>query len=445
MNKKIIWLLWLGSMLVLGAYFGYRLFAAEDKSVFLVGVASDGHHQIEMACGACHTSAFGGGELLQNACVDCHGEELKAAHDAHPQSKFTDPRNADRLQFLDARFCVTCHREHRFEQTQPMGVTQPQDFCFHCHRDIAKERPSHAGMAFSTCASSGCHNYHDNTALYEDFLVKFADEPMLQAELLRPVRATREQKHPGVHFAMAGAADAPATALQKNIVDDWAMSAHAQAGVDCRGCHQAQANLAWNDRPGVAVCKTCHAAEAESFFAGKHGMRLNPALPIQLTPMTPAQGRLPFKADAAHRELTCNSCHGAHRFDTRAAAAESCIACHDDEHSRNFAASKHAQLWRDELAGKAPAGSGVSCATCHLARVERELDAGKRMLVDHNQNANLRPREKMIRGVCQHCHGLVFSLDALSDDALVERNFEGLPALHSKSVEMATERLRSKH
>src|SRR5690606_41384064 len=62
-----------------------------------VGETTDGHHQIEMACGACHTSPFGGGELLQESCVSCHGAELKLANDAHPKSKFTDPRNADRL------------------------------------------------------------------------------------------------------------------------------------------------------------------------------------------------------------------------------------------------------------------------------------------------------------------------------------------------------------
>lgn len=451
---KKIWLIWIVAMLALGGYFGYRLLVNDaDKTIFLIGEATDGHHQIEMACGSCHTSPFGGGELLQKACVNCHGEELRLAHDSHPQSKFTDPRNADRLQHLEARYCVTCHREHHRERTRAMGVTQPDDVCFHCHKDIASERPSHAGMAFATCASSGCHNYHDNRALYEDFLLKFGDEPAFKTAAAMPSRAAFAQKHPHLEASAPlpiDAADAGVAHLHGDAATDWAASAHANAGVNCSGCHRPAQRDArngntppgdeWIEKPGVAVCQGCHAAEAETFFAGKHGMRLNPELSITLSPMTPAQGRLPFKREAAHKELTCNSCHGAHRFDTRQAAAQSCIGCHDDEHSRNFENSPHAQLWRDELRGAGAPGSGVACATCHMPRLETELDGGSRMLVNHNQNDNLRPREKMIRSVCQNCHGLAFSIDSLADDELIRSNFSGRPAQHIRSIDMARER-----
>jgi hypothetical protein len=64
--------------------------------------------------------------------------------------------------------------------------------------------------------------------------------------------------------------------------------------------------------------------------------------------------------------------------------------------------------------------------------------AGARVVrVQHNQNANLRPNEKMIREVCMHCHGLGFSIDALADPKLVEANFRGSPARHIQSIEMA--------
>ena len=53
-----------------------------------------------------------------------------------------------------------------------MGVTLPKDYCFICHHDVADDRPSHKGLAFTTCASAGCHRFHDNRALYQDFLVK---------------------------------------------------------------------------------------------------------------------------------------------------------------------------------------------------------------------------------------------------------------------------------
>ena len=133
------------------------------------GSLIDGHHQIALACDRCHTP-FGG--VSQEACLDCHEAELETARDSHPEDKFADPRNAALLVRLDARRCVACHTEHRPEITGVMGVTLPGDFCHHCHADIARERPTHQGLSFETCASSGCHNYHDNRALYEDFLVR---------------------------------------------------------------------------------------------------------------------------------------------------------------------------------------------------------------------------------------------------------------------------------
>jgi len=150
---------------------------AQVRSIFAPGRMTSGHHQIELACEACHTTPFPTREGLQQACVRCHGDELTAAEDKHPLAKFTDPRNAELLERLDARQCVTCHVEHRPEITLAMGMTQPADVCVTCHRDVAVERPSHRGMQFDTCASSGCHHFHDDRALYEDFLLKHAAEP----------------------------------------------------------------------------------------------------------------------------------------------------------------------------------------------------------------------------------------------------------------------------
>ena len=64
-----------------------------------------------------------------------------------------------------------------------------------------------------------------------------------------------------------------------------------------------------------------------------------------------------------------------------------------------------------------------------------------RVTVEHNQNATLRPNEKMIRPVCLSCHGLPFAIDALADPALVSNNFRGRPVRHISSVEMAQENL----
>ena len=62
------------------------------------------------------------------------------------------------------------------------------------------------------------------------------------------------------------------------------------------------------------------------------------------------------------------------------------------------------------------------------------------MRVLHNQNANLRPNDKMVREVCARCHGLPFTLDALADANLVRRNFAGAPGVRNDSIHMALTR-----
>jgi len=447
--KRKAWISWVmaGAVTaVLGIYLGLRL-TGEDKTVFVPGAMTDGHHQIEAACDACHTP-FGG--VKQDACLKCHGAELAAVEDSHPRKKFDDPRNADLLKSLDARHCVTCHEEHRPDKTRAMGVTLAGDFCFRCHADVAKDRPSHKGFAFDSCASSGCHHFHDNKALYEEFLDKHLHEPEVAAKPLNPAR------HLVVWIRAAGLVDGrPLSAAQQDspadasadphLIGEWTTTAHARAGVNCSGCHRsrnpATQAVEWVKKPTRAQCARCHEAENDGFLEGKHGMRLKQNLP----PMRPALARLPMKHDAADKELGCVTCHGAHTFDTHAAAVDACLGCHDDEHSRTYRNSPHFRLWQAELKGTAPRNSGVSCATCHLPREIHRQDGMDAVRVQHDQNLNLRPRDKMVRSVCLNCHGLGFSLDALADTALVARNFAGHPARHVRSLDMAELRLSQPH
>lgn len=465
MNRTaILWLLWGASTLLGIAGFVALMLYGPDRSALLIGKTTDGHHQIELACTACHASPFGGRDVLQAACVDCHGAELKLAKDTHPASKFQDPRNADRLEKLDAMQCVTCHREHKAEITSAMGVTLPIDYCFSCHEGIGKERPSHQGLAFTTCTSSGCHNYHDNTALYENFLEKHINDPkLLAARTVLPRPRTPVPAGTKAPLTVAQA-DAPAERMgAAGHVAEWAASSHAAAGINCTGCHggakdAASPAPAWIDRPGLAACASCHGNEAKSFTEGKHGMRLRPGLKTgeaglfglfadrTLGPMRPELARVPMKTDAHGKELSCTGCHVAHRFDTRRAAVEACSGCHDDTHTRAYPASPHYRLWQAELAGTAPPGSGVSCATCHMPRVKRDDPASglEILFATHNQNETLRPNEKMGRAVCLGCHGLGFTLDALADRALIDSNFSGSPAVHVESIDWVVRRMKQR-
>lgn len=376
MRKFLLIAAWLSVTGALSAVLAGSL-RGDGRRLFLPGDTTSAHHQIEDECDLCHTPAAG---LREDACIGCHEAELDHVDDSHPPSKFLDPRQYAIVAELDARRCETCHREHQPELTDENASTQPPGFCSSCHADIGTERPSHAGLAFSSCQDAGCHNFHDNRALTENFLEDHRGEPALL----------------------------PAPRVE--VVD---LASHQMAGVACDACHQVEG--VWKDRPGDASCAGCHEHQAETFALGKHGMRAAAGLGR----MRPGLARLPMKASAARRELGCTSCHGAHDFDTRRAAVEACLECHDDEHSRAYQDSPHFRLWQEELAGTLPPGAGVSCATCHLPR--------ERSLVSHNQSAMMRPAEKMLRPVCSSCHGVDFALAALADEVSVRRNFRGQP------------------
>lgn len=454
--RKMLWIIWIVATLVGTAFLSYGIASPEAarsplfskaRAFLLPGKTTSGHYQIELACENCHASAFTDKEEMQKACTNCHAAELKASNDTHPLTKFTDPRNADRLEKLDATLCVTCHIEHRPHATHAMGVTLPKDLCFHCHSEIATDRPSHTGMSFETCNSAGCHKYHDNRALYEDFLAKRLDQPVLLAKAgvkqrdLRTAIAEGAMAYPVKQFPLEAVTkpNAPSSVRTTTQIDaEWLASAHAKGGVNCTGCHQPAADAAWVAKPDHEACARCHDKEDKGFLAGKHGMRIAAKLP----PMSPAMAEQPTRKRAHERELGCASCHSAHRADTKHAAVRACVDCHDDKHTQAYIASPHYRLWQEELAGKGPAGSGVSCSTCHLPRVHHEEQGLRRVLVQHNQNDNLRPSEKMLRSVCMNCHGLGFSIDALADPELVERNFAGKPKVHIRSLDLVAKRLK---
>lgn len=468
----------------LGGYYGAPFLGKGDKLAHLPGETSHGHHQIEVACDQCHTP-FGG--VKNDACGKCHGAALAAANDSHPDSKFADPRNAERSAGLDARACATCHREHVPERTRA-GVTVAGDFCVKCHLDVFEERPSHKEFAHDSCSNSGCHNFHDNRALYEDFLVKHLHEPEQLATVHVPLRGSSPIAEPltatsaadgGAHVDSDGGAQGDSDGGQATDVDagaqaldggaeasrqltakdrdappeagddaaltaEWERTAHARAGVSCRGCHQqtdrSSGASKWQSKIDHTACASCHAAEDTGFLEGLHGMRLA----SKLSPMTPEQAQLPMKAAAKHEQLGCSSCHRAHTFDTAFAAVEACVGCHDDQHTLAYKASRHFRLWELEQSGRAAKGTGVSCATCHLPREVHKEGGVTSVLVQHDQNANLRPNDKMIRSVCTSCHGLGFSMDALADPEMLRRNFNGRPGRHVTSLEMAEKRLKKK-
>ena len=74
-------------LLVLGYFITEMLGIGIQQQTFLPGKTSSAHHQLESACDVCHTPLGG---VKQQACLDCHGEELKAVSDSHAVKVFND-------------------------------------------------------------------------------------------------------------------------------------------------------------------------------------------------------------------------------------------------------------------------------------------------------------------------------------------------------------------
>lgn len=481
----LLWVAWSFLTVLIAGAAAARLYVTGDRTVLLPGQTAGVHHQIEIACDTCHTSTpFASVDKVRNdinkTCITCHEDELKAANDSHPVKKFKNPRKAAYWEKVDARFCTTCHEEHRPEVTLPGMVTLPGDYCVACHsegeQDVRVDRPSHAGLTYDTCATAGCHNFHDNKALYEDFLVKNADQPWLSDIPVHGLEATlhrpRTDWSPSLYLARV---NAPESEQREDLVLAWAGSAHAPGDVGCEACHapgKTAANeiaASWTSRPGEAACAGCHKAEGKSFSLGRHGMRRHPdaakprsaqtALkrlgwtdppesvlavfeslltdPGPPGAMTTDEALVTLQHDAAGKTLTCATCHDPHAQDVSYAAVEACLGCHDDTHSRAYRTSPHYALWQQELTGALPPGRGVSCATCHMPKEEKSGG----IVTNHNQNDTLRPNEKMIRPVCMECHSLAFAIDALADPGLITTNFTGKPVRHVESIDWAVNRV----
>ncbi len=514
MNRNVfLWILWLSLTLIAGSALAGIMFVGGPRDLMLIGKTTSAHKQFELACESCHTTGLidnltkspkSLAKSMTKACLSCHENEKKISNDSHPPKKFRGAKGAKLRAALNAEQCATCHTEHVPELTRANAVTLPMDLCTACHKSIGEERESHKDLAFTTCASAGCHNFHDNTALYEKFLVKHADGEWLNdhpvqafaaqmrttpfvltaresespVDALKTFLDTRSGEDTGEaavealkRFLTAEDALAPQKFATRTAVDAWASSAHAFNGVNCSGCHAPElaesedVNLietGWIEAPGVSVCADCHKQQSKTFAEGKHGMRLHPKISkprrqkqdssFKLSHLLFEDETLPpfrvgnsylapkMKSDAHELELgNCGGCHKPHEVDLKVAAVESCGTCHNDTHTQNYFSSPHYKLWQAELDGKGQPGSGVSCADCHMPKLE---DRRTGLFTTHNQNAYFRPNEKMIRPVCMSCHSLAFSIDALADPELVEKNFNGRPEVHIESIDWAIKRER---
>lgn len=402
----------------IGAYYGHAL-GSSDKRAFMPAKLSYSHHQIELACNSCHGPAFSTKAEIETRCRNCHSEELQAMEDSHGTKKFGDPRNAKWLKVVDAKHCLTCHQEHVPEQTTAMTLTQPKDFCIACHADVGQDRPSHRGVDAATCSNAGCHRYHDNRNLNEDFIAAHLGQADTTMNSHRAFRTKLVKKRLVPDMSVDG--------KFIDVVRQWTDSSHANGHANCSDCHTQQSS-SW--KVDFTICKTCHEEPFAQWKQGHHGMKFD----TLHSTVTVAESVLPMREDAHAKSMNCNSCHEPHVYNTVKAESEACLTCHADEHSLAWKNSRHAELWQ-----KNPE-AGASCATCHMPRL---TDTDKHVTVQHNISAMMRPQEKMLQTVCMACHGYDFSLRSLSDPALIKNNFSTNPPPIHQSLEWVSARKQS--
>lgn len=155
-----------------------------------VGPMNTGHEDI--SCKSCHVLAkgsirqqiqanarylfgmgkngvdFGKKPVNNSICQDCHGRP----NDAHPVSRFLEPRFAEARQAIHPENCVSCHVEHK-----GVRVTVEPTYCSLCHSNVLlKDDPityPHDELAadgeWETCLR--CHDFHANHVMKVETVV----------------------------------------------------------------------------------------------------------------------------------------------------------------------------------------------------------------------------------------------------------------------------------
>ena len=382
-------------IVALGICFFY-LTSMDNNPELLIGHATDGHHQIINECSACHTTAFPTADDIQDSCTNCHAEEVAPDIDTHPMRVFNDPRAFEQLEKINAKQCITCHGEHNLDESREMGVKLQEDMCVACHEEILADVSSHSNFEFTSCSDAGCHNYHNNTALKESYLEKHLYEPdlLIEKDVIEFINSISSSD------------------TTSELTLDPLNSDHSDLNLaSCDQCHVKNSDVINDTLTSPANCENCHSNQTNEFTKGKHGMSFG-SKPI-------SQARLKMDSRKDHDNVSCNSCHIPHKASIKV-DTNTCLSCHDDEHSNNFNNSKHSKITIE--------GVPMTCSTCHLPQLAKHTN--------HNQSRNLRPIENMVRTVCSDCHGLQFVLDSLSNESVLNSNFSIKPTNHVESLDM---------
>jgi hydroxylamine dehydrogenase len=188
-----------------------------------------------------------------------------------------------------------------------------------------------------------------------------------------------------------------------NIVTDWQLSKHGQAGFDCTVCHGDQHTTA-NDVakaqiPTPDTCGTCHDQQVKQYKAGKHAfawaaMKAMPTMHWQSS--APAEGmngcagchKIGLKTEAEIKDLkksspgfgtaSCDVCHTRHLFSKEEALQpQACQTCHmgfDHSQYEMYSSSKHGVRFELKQNKVLPdTAAAPACQTCHMQQGNHEV------------------------------------------------------------------------
>jgi len=190
------------------------------------------------------------------------------------------------------------------------------------------------------------------------------------------------------------------------IVNDWQLSRHSGANVDCSACHgdghKSADDVAKTRIPTPATCGECHQDQVEQFTAGKHakGWAAMKAMPtIHWQPMALIEGmkgcggchKIGLKSEEEIRQLkeqgagfgvaSCDACHTRHLFSAEEARQpQACQTCHmgfDHPQWEMYSGSKHGVRALLKQSGVLPeSASAPTCQTCHMQKGNHEVRTG---------------------------------------------------------------------
>jgi len=210
-------------------------------------------------------------------------------------------------------------------------------------------------------------------------------------------------------LALAPVGGAAATCVEchksttPNIVTDWQLSKHGQAGFDCSTCHGDQhtsaTDVAKAEIPTPETCATCHDEKVKQYKAGKHAMawtamkamptmHFQPSILIdgmkgcggchKIGVKTASEIKDLKKSSPGFGTASCDACHTRHLFSVEEARQpQACETCHtgfDHPQWEMYSNSKHGVRYLLKQNKVLPAGvSAPTCQTCHMQNGQHEV------------------------------------------------------------------------